>query len=402
MNLVSKRPKILVFIGNYLPGYKAGGILRSMVNTVENLCDDMEFWIVTRDRDLGDITPYAEIKEHQWQSVGSAMVYYLTPKSQTLRNIKELIINTEHDILYLNSFFDPFTIKVLLIRKFGRLPFNPIIVAPRGEFAWASLRFKYPKKIIFIQIARLIGLYQNITWHASSELESIDIVKVMCINDSTIIHNALDLPTQQIEKNYSTPSTEIIREFEGLNLIFLSRISPEKNLDIALQILSRVKTNVCFDIYGPCEDIKYWKQCQELIKLLPNNIKVKYLGNVNPNQVVQIFGYYDLFLFPSGGENYGHVIAESLRSGTPVLISDKTPWNNLQKDNFGWDIPLDQIETFVEVIEKYALISIEERSNIRLLIKSKIEKHLLNPVVREANKQLFLKYINLNQTENPL
>jgi hypothetical protein len=31
-------------------------------------------------------------------------------------------------------------------------------------------------------------------------------------------------------------------------------------------------------------------------------------------------------ILPTLGENFGHVIAESLLSNTPVLISDKTPW----------------------------------------------------------------------------
>ena len=55
---VSSKPVILTFINNYLPGYKAGGIPRAMINTIENLCDYMEFWVVTRDRDLGDTKPY--------------------------------------------------------------------------------------------------------------------------------------------------------------------------------------------------------------------------------------------------------------------------------------------------------------------------------------------------------
>ena len=48
---ISYKPVILAFIGNYLPGYKAWGILRTVVNTLDHLCDEFEFWIVTRDRD---------------------------------------------------------------------------------------------------------------------------------------------------------------------------------------------------------------------------------------------------------------------------------------------------------------------------------------------------------------
>lgn len=388
----NEKPVILTFIGNYLPGFKAGGMLRTMVNTVDNLNSEVEFRIVTRDRDLGDTKSYENIKIKQWQLVGSAYVYYLSPCSSTFKNIRNLILRTKHDVLYLNSFFDPFTIKVLFIRKFSRSTFNPIIVAPRGVFASASLKLKYPKKIIFILFARFIGLYKNVTWHASSDFEEVDIMKIMKIRKEHI-HNALDLPTKFIPDDTLISPMLSHDDNTGLKLVFISRIARVKNLDYALQILRKVKAKVFFDIYGPLEDMKYWMECQELIKQLPENIKVKYLGSVDPNQVVQIFSFYDLFLFPSGGENYGHVIAESLTSGTPVLISDKTPWRNLKNDNLGWDISLDQKDSFIEEIEKFALMSNEVRLKMRVSIKFFVNKHLLDTEVLEANRQLFLKHI---------
>jgi len=386
----NEKPSVLTFINNYLPGYKAGGIPRSMVNTVENLCNYVDFKIVTRDRDLGDIKAYENIKKKQWQTVGSADVYYLSPQASSFKNIKILILTTYYDVLYLNSFFDPFTIKVLLIRYFTRGFIKPVIVAPRGEFAIATLKLKYLKKFLYIKIVRFIGLYKNITWHASSEIEEDDIMNIMKIPKEKI-HIALDLPKKLIPDNTAISSMRSSSEVYGLKIVFISRIARVKNLDYALQILRRVKAKVFFDIYGPLEDIKYWKECQKIITELPDNIIVKYSGIVHPNQVVQIFSCYDLFLFPSGGENYGHVIAESLTAGTPVLISDKTPWRNLLNNNLGWDISLDKMDSYIEIIEKCALMSIEERSGIRSAIRSYIEKNLLDPVVLETHRQLFLK-----------
>jgi glycosyltransferase involved in cell wall biosynthesis len=386
------KPIVLTFINNYLPGYKAGGIPRSIINTVENLSDYFDFWIITRDRDLGDTEPYRSIKKDQWQTVGRAKVYYLSPETSSFRNLKNLILNTKHDILYLNSFFDTFTIKMLLIRKFGRIIFAPVIVAPRGEFASAAIKIKYLRKFIFIQIVRFIGLYKDITWHASSEFEEKDITQRMKIKNRSI-HNALDLPTRSIPGDDTSYINNPTTDYDGLKVVFLSRIARVKNLEYCLQILSKVKARVFFDIYGTLEDLKYWNECQKLIEKLPDNIKVKYLGIVKPDKVVQVFSFYDLFLFPSGGENYGHVIAESLTAGTPVLISNKTPWKNLRKDNLGWDFPLAQRDSFIETIEFCATISPEKRLKNRESMKSMIVNYLLDPVVLEANKELFLKRV---------
>jgi len=278
---------------------------------------------------------------------------------------------------------------MLLIRKLGGITFAPVIIAPRGEFASAALKIKYLKKLVFIQFVRFMGLYKDITWHASSKFEEKDITDRMKINKN-LIHNALDLPTKFLADDSISSLPDPATNYDGLKVVFLSRISRVKNLEYALQILSKVRARVFFDIYGTLEDLKYWNECQELIKKLPDNIKVKYMGIVKPDMVVPVFSFYDLFLFPSGGENYGHVIAESLTAGTPVLISDKTPWKNLQKDNIGWDFSLDQRDSFIEIIENCAAMSLEERLKKRESIKSMIDNYLLDPVVLEANRELFL------------
>jgi glycosyltransferase involved in cell wall biosynthesis len=384
------KPVILAFVGNYLPGYKAGGILRITVNTVDHLCDEFEFKIVTRDRDVGDEKPYTNITLNQWQQVGNAMVYYLPPQSSTVKDILNLILCTPHHMLYLNSFFDPLTIKVLLIRKLSRVTFKPVIVAPWGEFAWASLKQKYPKKLIFIQVARLLGLYKNVTWRASSEFEKLDIIKVMKIK-SDAIHITGDFPIKNISDVAPNITFKPSPDDKDLRIVFLSRISREKNLDYALRVLSKVDASVVFDIYGPAENETYWKECQELIGQLPANVTVNYLGSVNPNQVVHIFSRYDLFLFPTGGEAYGHVIAECLTSGTPVLISTATPWRNLQADGLGWDVDLTQMDSFVEIIEQMALLSKGDLLKKRAIVKTNVINRLLDPVVLETNRQLFYR-----------
>ena len=226
----SSKPVVLTFINNYLPGYKAGGIPRSMINTVDNLSEYIDFWIITRDRDLGDTEPYIGILKAQWQTVSSAKVYYLSPQTSSFGNLKNLIQSTKHDILYLNSFFDTFTIKMLLIKKISGITFAPVIVAPRGELASAALKIKYLRKFIFIQIVRLIGLYKDITWHASSEFEEKDITQRMKIRNN-LVHNALDLPTRFIPDESTSPANDPTGDYDGLKVVFLSRIARVKNLE---------------------------------------------------------------------------------------------------------------------------------------------------------------------------
>lgn len=388
------KPVILTFTGHYLPGYKAYGILRNTVNTVENLYEEMEFWIVTRDRDLGDDKPYDDIQTDKWLPLDNCNVYYLSSRACTAKSISEVVSGTRHDVVYLTSFFDPLTIKVLLLRRLRKIPLKPVIVEPSGEFGWASLKQKFLKKIAFICAARFFGLYKDVTWRATSEHEQIDIIKYMRIRPASI-HIATFLPEKIVQcSNVSKKS--VIRHDNAkyeLRLIYLSRISPEKNLDYALKILGKINSNVVFDIYGPNENARYWNECRELTKQLPANVKVNYFGPLEHSEVHKVFGLYDMFLFPTGGENYGFVIAESLIAGTPVLTSDNTPWRNLQSDDLGWDFALDDMDSFVAVIEQHAKTTPNERTKIRQKIKTFAAKRLSDPAVLEANRRLFLDRI---------
>src|ERR1700730_10407273 len=93
------KPTILVFVGHYLPGCKAGGILRSLENSVNHLHGEFQFRIVTRDRDLGDEAPYQDIKSQTWQKVGNASVYYLSPDGESLAQIRAVVNSTPHDLI---------------------------------------------------------------------------------------------------------------------------------------------------------------------------------------------------------------------------------------------------------------------------------------------------------------
>lgn len=385
----SGKPVILVFTGRYLPGYKAGGILRNLVNTVDFLSDIFDFKIVTRDRDLGDAVQYSRIETDRWQVVGNAKVYYLSQKSEALDSLNKLVTETPHSVIFLTSFFDPLTIKVLVNRRLGLSSSMPVIVAPFGEFAWASLGQKFLKKIVFIVLARVTRLYQGVVWRVSSTYEADDLVRVMNPKISSIQITG-DLPIKVVQLPSAAPvKLDDVSEPVALRVIFLSRISREKNLNVALSILRSVKTTVVFDIYGPTENMSYWNECQVLISDLPPNVKAKYCGNVLPSNVLEIFGNYDLFLFPTGGEAYGNVIAESLTAGTPVLLSTETPWRDLETDGLGWDIDLSNLDAFVTVIESVALQSQSQRLQVRTAVRARARDRLLNHDVLESNRRLF-------------
>ena len=92
--------------------------------------------------------------------------------------------------------------------------------------------------------------------------------------------------------------SNIIRDLDTLNVVFLSRIAKMKNLHYALEILKDSRININFDIWGPISDKQYWKKCQVFISNLPKNINVKYRGVIEQKLVYKILAKYDLFFSP--------------------------------------------------------------------------------------------------------
>ena len=50
--------RVLVFTGAFLPGYKAGGPIKSMVYFLDTMPESTKITLVTADRDLGDSAAY--------------------------------------------------------------------------------------------------------------------------------------------------------------------------------------------------------------------------------------------------------------------------------------------------------------------------------------------------------
>ena len=375
---------ILIFVSNYFPGYRSGGIARTVLNTVEWLGNDFEFLIVTRDRDLGSDKPYERIPHGVWVPLGASKVRYLAPDELTFRALAQLVNDTKHDILHLNSFFDSvFTIKLLLLIRMRWIHSPKIIMSPRGEFVEGPLNIKYKKKKTYILLSRIVGLYKDIKWHASSSHELEGIVKALGVCSSAV-YSAIDLPI----KDSGSMSTEVPQGNE-LKIVFLSRLTREKNLDGALRILQLVRQPMQFDIVGPKQDIDYWRECEALLVQLPRHVKSRYLGPISPEDVFACLTKYDVFLFPTHGENYGHVIAESISVGTRVLISQGTPWRNLVEDGVGWDLDVEDHAEFAKVLDDLAQQPYEERIALRDSVRRSASMRLYNPEALDHNRVLY-------------
>ena len=395
---VCNRPVILAFSRAYLPGFRSGGPIRTLSNMVEQLGRELDFRVVTFDRDSGESAPYDGIDLDGWNTIGNAQVRYLSAKGISMGLLDGIIRGVAPDFIYLNSFFDPaFTQRVLLLKRLGRLKGHPVLLAPRGEFSSDALNLKSRKKRAYMRASRALGIYRGLTWQASSDMEKLDILRSLDFVPPETIKVARNIASvPDIETGHCR------RRVAGapLRICFLARVVPMKNLDFALNTLCGVNRKVLFTIYGPLEDRPYWNACEKIMSRLPVGVEVEYGGIIPNDQVRNVLAGHDLFFLPTRGENYGHVIHEALSAGLPVLISDRTPWDGLQAHGVGWALSLDSPERFACIIESVSDWSADDFTMTQERAISYAAQRANDKVVIDANRGLF--GLSANRTRMPV
>lgn len=382
---MQSQKSIAILVDWFLPGYKAGGPIRSCANIIAHLKNDFNFSVITADCDANENTPYQGIKSNAWNMRHEGTnVFYFSKAFSTYKNLKALLLNGGFQVWYMNSLFSVFyTLFPLIIARFNNVNAK-LIVAPRGMLGDGALQIKPFKKKIFLLVSNMLGLYKNVVWHASTQLEKEEIQKHFGSN--AIVEVALNL---------SAPSEIIFKERtkqEGkLKLVFFSRISIKKNLHLIFEFLKNINSayKVDFDIYGLKEEESYWQQCENGIRQLPINITANYKGAIDNQQLKEALSQYHFSILPTMHENYGHSIVESWAAGCPVIISENTPWRNLEKEKCGWDILLNNSNKFTDALNTAASMNQQAFNEWSTACVEKAKQVMQNNEAVEANRKLF-------------
>lgn len=333
--MLTKKKRILLFADWYEPGFKGGGPIRSVVNFVYNMKTSHNIYVFTRDRDLGDCNPYPNVETDVWLQQEGVYIFYASPRSLNYTLLLRQMLEILPDYLYINSMYSLFfSIYPILLAKL-HLKNSKVVLSPRGMLKSSALQFKRNKKRIFLSLFRLFKLHQNITFHATDNIEQKEV-------SNSFGNSAKSMVIPNFPVRQGVFQGGLLKVQGSVNIIFVGRIHPVKNLDFLLKVLLRVTAMVKLTIVCTIEDMPYWQICQDIIRQLPYNISVDVKTNVLHEDVQTLLKEHHIFALPTKGENFGHAIFEALSLGLPVLISDQTPWKNLESQSVGWDFPLEE------------------------------------------------------------
>ena len=374
----TKPISVMLFIDWFYPAYKAGGPIKSVNNIVMSLKDPLRFTIVTSNQDV-DLT-ILDVPEDVMIKNNGFDIIYLSSNFQNAKKFKELYNEIKPDIIYYNT---PFSFKYTLLpyAVFKNFPDLKHVIAPRGAFSESCLAQKSFKKKIFLLLANLFFYKKDIIWHATSDIEKQEIARNI---KNQVITRIATTPSSPLDENVKAPT----KEKGKLRLTFLSRIQGIKNLLYILEILTETNSlsSVKLDIYGPIEEDFYWSECLQLIN---KNSNITYKGELTPDEVKNVIGINHFMVLPTKNENFGHVITEFISRGIPVIISDRTPWLDLEKEGVGYALSLDAKEKWIQVLEHLIEIGDEQYQSMSENCKNYARKNIVDPQIIQDNLSLF-------------
>ena len=216
MAFISLKKKILIFIDWYKPGFKAGGPIRSISNIVNQLHNNIDFYIVTRNTDYLEANPYKSILSNEWNVIDEANVYYISKSKLKSALIRTIINEVKPDIIYCNSLFS-FYFSLFPIYAAKKLNINHIL-AVRGMLSEGSLSVKNRKKDFFLRIMKLLKFYKKTLFHATTLAEKNDILNKINANKVIVANNLSE------KKEYQFVSK--IKKENNLKLVYIGRIAP--------------------------------------------------------------------------------------------------------------------------------------------------------------------------------
>lgn len=138
---------------------------------------------------------------------------------------------------------------------------------------------------------------------------------------------------------------------EGLNLIYVGRISKEKNLEILAEAYQKVavqhpKVNLIMVGDGP-----YLPEMKRKMRDLP----CVFTGYLEGEELAACYASSDLFVFPSVTDTFGNVVLEAQASGLPAIVSNcGGPSENVLHGKTGLIVDATTPADFAEAISSLA------------------------------------------------
>ena len=291
----------------------------------------------------------------------------------------------EYDVIHTHvQWMFPIWWAAHVARKLGK----KLVMMPRGCFAVARLRESAWKKKLVGWLDRRAVRNADAVW-ATSRSEAEEIKAFVPGAHVEVFPIGLDVERYSVSKQ------------NGKTLLYLSRISPIKGLDMLAEACGRswreeleLEGGRDFGwsqgwklvVAGP-DDRGYTDEIKKVFaaKCAPGSYEFR--GPVYGEEKFNLLSQADAFILPTRNENWGIAVAEAMASGLPVICTKGAPWQCLETAQARWwtDISVEGLETALRSLcSMSAADRLKMGANARRWVEENLDWSVIGRNMRES------------------
>ena len=262
------------------------------------------------------------------------------------RQWEELLDKIRPDIVHVNCCWMPGS---ALAQKWAQSKGYKVVLSPHGMLEpWIMQRHYWTKKLPALLLYQKAAVKKADFLHATAESEKDNLLKLGWNKHVFVVANGVDVGNIEMKTSWERTG----------KILFLSRVHPKKGLEFLIEAMSKINGKLQCLIAGEGEE-EYIESLKALALKKGVADRVLFLGGIYGDSKWKFFKDADVFVLPTFSENFGIVVAEALASGTPVITTTGTPWNELNTEHCGWWIDIGT-NALVDAFNAFLSLSEEE------------------------------------------
>lgn len=258
-----------------------------------------------------------------------------------------------------------------LLARWRRSPPDAIYIATEGPLGWSALRAarrlriavatgyhtRFPEFMRHYRLGALAPLAERWLRHFHNRAQATLVpTRALCEELGQRRYAAPRLLERGVDTRLFHPARrdpELRRTLglgtEGLLVIYVGRIAPEKNLDLAVRAFRAIAARRPDARYlwvgeGPAREA-----------LARENPDFLFTGTLRGEALARHFASADLFLFPSLTDTFGNVVLEAMASGVATVAYDEGAAREHLETGCGVRVPSGDEEGFIAAAVGFAL-----------------------------------------------
>lgn len=346
-------------------------------------------------KELGKLVELHVVSHHSVNQVilENASIHYIEQSLWKLNLAKkqwlDLLNKIRPDVVHVNCCWMPLC---AYTQQWSQEAGYKVVLTPHGMLEpYIMHRHYWTKKLPALLLYQKRAIRNADMIHATALCEKDNILRLGYNDKIEVIPNGIDVNSIQLRTNWERRK----------QILFLSRIHPKKGIEFLIEAVWALKgvfKDYRIVIAGEGET-HYVKQLRKEILSMGLNDIIVLLGGVYGERKWQLYRDSDLFVLPTYSENFGIVIAEALATGTPVITTTGTPWEELNTKHCGWWIEIGR-NPLIEALNQY--ISLTEGNlkemgkNGRKLIEQKYSAKIMAESLAKLYRNMIIRMLSID------